>query len=64
MDVLQGFDWAHNSISVLLIEVYPRFKVSYASFLSARGLIKLRHFHSPTKLNEVWYNATIISPLK
>ena len=62
MEVLQGFDWARHSLSVLLIEVYPRFREVYGNFLSGRGLVQLRDFGSPTGLNEVWYNATAISP--
>ena len=63
LDVLQGFDWAHNSLSVLLIEVYPRLDESYSHFLSARGLVRLRDFKSPTGLNQVWFNRSLISPV-
>lgn len=62
LDVLRGFDWSHMSISVLLIEVYPRFKASYGRFLSERGLTRLSSFNSPTTLNEVWYNRSLIAP--
>ena len=63
LEVLKGFDWSHATISVLLIEVYPRFKESYSRFLSKHGLVKLSGFTSPTTLNEVWYNASIITPI-
>ena len=63
MDVLKGFDWARHSLSVLLIEVYPRFRKRYEAFLAARGLVRLTDFRSPTGLNQVWYNASLISPL-
>ena len=63
LEVLKGFDWSRATISVLLIEVYPRFKESYSRFLSKHGLVKLSGFTSPTTLNEVWYNASIITPI-
>ena len=62
MSVLQGFNWAQTTLSVLLIEVYPRFERSYATFLESQGLTRLHTFSSPTGLNQVWYNASIITP--
>ena len=62
VQVLEGFDWAHHSMSVLLIEVYSRFDESYSKFLRARGLVRLMDFNSPTGLNQVWYNTSEITP--
>lgn len=62
MSVLQGFNWAQTTLSVLLIEVYPRFERSYATFLQGRGLTRFHAFSSPTGLNQVWYNASLITP--
>jgi len=63
MSVLKGFDWVHHSVSVLLIEVYPRFRETYGRFLKNHGLTQLHSFTSPTGLNEVWYNPLKIEPL-
>lgn len=62
LDVLHGFDWQRHTLSVLLIEVFERFRKPYGEFLYSRGLTKLADFCSPTHLNEAWYNASMITP--
>ena len=61
--MLEGFDWERHTLSVLLIEVYQRFEKTYSRFLSARGLVRLTDFTSPTGLNQVWYNASLVRPI-
>lgn len=61
MDALKGMDWS-IPVSVLLIEVYPRFKRRVGEYLTSHKMRKFSNFHSPTNLNELWYNPDRVSP--
>lgn len=63
MQVLRGHDWG-IPIGVLLIEtgIARGQKAELHALLRSKGLLRLDDFHSPTGLNEVFYDPSLHTP--